>query len=915
MKKTLVVFFAAIILVYPVFAQQHPRLFFSPADIAGLKSRANREPYTTILREIRKAYRFNDTLTDDYNQSYTAALAGFLYLLTDSNYYAQVAKQKVTIRINDVSDTAGWARTTVKGLTTYNIGTLCSYAYDFCYHSPSWDSAGFRAWVSTALLNEAKCIIDNGGTQQNTNTASNWQGIRGSAGGICLLATDDVYANHYLNRTIEKVVRYYVDNYGDVFTSCGWNIEGLGYTYYPFGNFIGPFTIAIKRLIPTCDFREIAGCRNTYWSIYSSFITAMDLRDFGGMHPDWGDDNPHPSGEGSFAQAFYFVSDSMLSSIKYWFDRTMAVRKVNPYDNYRMGAMWSYLCYIDTLTDRNPMTDNLWQSFSIETGGNGYMTYRNQYKDSNDLIAQMYIKLRGNKGHNGPDALSYRIAGEGTAWAVGGGRYGVTVDSNDVYKCSMNTLYPFNMDTRKVITNGNSGILAGFPYSCKDGSGHVISTIVQNNVGVINQKRWFVADYDSLATGAKAVYIIGDESDNGYYWQLCTYLRNSISTSLNTFTITSKDSVTMRGTILYPLSDYRYTVGKRRRGSSFGDTDSNGFVHFRSDDGDYLVVLTIARKGMAHPSVSATGTGIINNTVQIGTKTYTLTDDDVLYSGLPAEKGPRASFFANRTSGPAPLTVTFDASNSLDPEGLSLNYSWNFGDGVSDTGKIVTHTYSVEGDFKPVLVVTDQAGNKDLQTGFLTTYTTSGFANLTPFSALLTPKNNSTANQHDSLLMTCFAEDADGYVQKVEFYDSISGTGNTLRGVDSTYPFSFTWYDIPSGTRYMYIKTYDNLMAMTKSSKNKVTVNVVTQTPSVFASVQDEDISVFPVPSDGRFYVAIPGCSNAQIDVFDVTGTMVLQYRADNDLSYLALDNPVKGIYLVRVIHNGHIVIKRMIVR
>lgn len=52
----------------------------------------------------------------------------------------------------------------------------------------------------------------------------------------------------------------------------------------------------------------------------------------------------------------------------------------------------------------------------------------------------------------------------------------------------------------------------------------------------------------------------------------------------------------------------------------------------------------------------------------------------------------------------------FSALNSFDLDGDSLTFSWDFGDGASDIGSEVEHSYSFEGQFKVVLTVCDQQG-------------------------------------------------------------------------------------------------------------------------------------------------------------------------------------------------------------
>ncbi len=70
-----------------------------------------------------------------------------------------------------------------------------------------------------------------------------------------------------------------------------------------------------------------------------------------------------------------------------------------------------------------------------------------------------------------------------------------------------------------------------------------------------------------------------------------------------------------------------------------------------------------------------------------------------------------ASFYAAPTSGPSPLSVTFDGLTSYDPNGTIVSYSWNFGDGETAAGEVVTHIYTATGTFRASLTVTDDEGN------------------------------------------------------------------------------------------------------------------------------------------------------------------------------------------------------------
>jgi PKD domain-containing protein/beta-propeller repeat-containing protein/all-beta uncharacterized protein/S-layer family protein len=65
--------------------------------------------------------------------------------------------------------------------------------------------------------------------------------------------------------------------------------------------------------------------------------------------------------------------------------------------------------------------------------------------------------------------------------------------------------------------------------------------------------------------------------------------------------------------------------------------------------------------------------------------------------------------------GDFPLDVTFDGSASTDSDGGTIvSYAWDFGDGSTATGAVVSHTYTQPGLYYATLKVTDNEGNINL---------------------------------------------------------------------------------------------------------------------------------------------------------------------------------------------------------
>ncbi|GJM63802.1 glycoside hydrolase family 48 protein [Persicobacter diffluens] len=286
-----------------------------------------------------------------------------------------------------------------------------------------------------------------------------------------------------------------------------------------------------------------------------------------------------------------------------------------------------------------------------------------------------------------------------------------------------------------------------------------------------------------------------------------------------------------------------------------------------------------------------------------GTYTTTLTVTDI--AGLsdtaalsiqvktPGNEAPVAAFSASPESGMAPLSVTFDASASSDPNGDELTYQWNFGDGTNGQGVLVDHVYTVAGEYEVQLVVSD---------GELT-----GEASMT----ILVEEDDSlegcdtTIPVSLSLVYKGVGELCWETTDEISYLNCWNTSIVEINGVDYTNTWSNAMPDKIEGKYYIrYVATVPWAHLEVHGTNNREIGEIVEQ----------QDLALFPNPAKGQFYLdnLTPG---ARIKIYDMSGRQQLALNpATSSQMTISTQTLSAGVYVVKVLQDGDIVVKTLIV-
>ena len=145
-----------------------------------------------------------------------------------------------------------------------------------------------------------------------------------------------------------------------------------------------------------------------------------------------------------------------------------------------------------------------------------------------------------------------------------------------------------------------------------------------------------------------------------------------------------------------------------------------------------VIMVTSTLAGAVGSVSTSTKTGVTGSTSGSSTSTTGSTgassndpnggSDYVKSCCDPGENDPPVADAGGPYTGLVGVAVTFDGSGSYDPDGGIVSYQWNFGDGTTGSGEIVSHIYNSWGVFTVTLTVTDDFGEADTDQTTATVY-------------------------------------------------------------------------------------------------------------------------------------------------------------------------------------------------
>lgn len=242
---------------------------------------------------------------------------------------------------------------------------------------------------------------------------------------------------------------------------------------------------------------------------------------------------------------------------------------------------------------------------------------------------------------------------------------------------------------------------------------------------------------------------------------------------------------------------------------------------------------------------------------------YFTVQDTAVTPPPPQNQPPVAIAASDVSSGDEPLTVNFDGTASYDPDGTITSYQWDFGDGNSASGSLVTHTYTTSGIYRPILTVVDDSSSSGTDT--LTITVNAVTTNTRPSATILEPQDGAVGTVNQAMYYSGSGTDQeDGNLPESAYTWTVRGPDGNIYPVAQGQSSGYATPTYP-GNYVLFLEVQDSGGLTDKDSVN-VTVN---------GGTAKIGFQLYQYKDRVEVVTNAPKDSNIEINIYDLLGRKI----------------------------------------
>ncbi len=259
-----------------------------------------------------------------------------------------------------------------------------------------------------------------------------------------------------------------------------------------------------------------------------------------------------------------------------------------------------------------------------------------------------------------------------------------------------------------------------------------------------------------------------------------------------------------RSVVHWSIGEYNYANNKQDDLNII--STKNGFAYKTDDYGNTIATASTLVVETSGSVLAANNKGLIEKRTDLDIFKFVSVGGTVSFTANPATNHPNLDIKLDLMDAQGTVLATSNTSTLA----ASLSYTLAAG----------TYYLSIDG-----VGAGDPAATGYSDYCSIGVYSISGTipitppTNLTPNVTITSPASGAAFEAPASILITATAQDLDGTITKVEFYN-----GTTKLGEDLTSPYEYTWNNVAIGTYSITAKATDNQTAVTTSSIVSVVV-------------------------------------------------------------------------------------------